>query len=114
MAFRARKQLFCAAASASAPSDQYRAPAAFAAERLAKLVAAGAPAPRMMAAACGILAEWREGSIPPGVLREQLEALRAEIDGGLAAVEDYVADVDEADKPRVRFSWMRSGPPSRS
>src|SRR3954447_12501091 len=102
MAVHARKQLVRAAVSVSPRPDQHRAPAAFAAERLAKLLVAGAPPPRMMAAACGIVAEWCDGSIPSGVLSEQLEALRAEIDGGLAAAEDYVADVDEAEKPRAR------------
>ena len=57
----------------------------------------------MIAAACGIVAEWREEGVLPGVLSDQLEALRVEIDGGLAAAEDYVADADEADRPRARL-----------
>ena len=102
MALNARKQLTRGAAATSHPSP-HRVPAVVAVERLAKLAVAGAPAPRMIAAACAIVAEWRDGAMPPGMLIEQLQALRTEIDDGLAAAEDYVADADEADKPRARF-----------
>ncbi len=55
----------------------------------------------MVAAACGILAEWCAEAMPSDVLREQLEALRTDIEGGVSAAEDYVADADETNKPRA-------------
>jgi hypothetical protein len=98
----ARKQVTRGGVAASRPLPD-RAPALVAVERLAKLAVAGAPAPRMVAAACAIVGEWRDGAMPPGMLMKQLEALQTEIDDGLAAAEDYVAEADEADKPRARF-----------
>jgi hypothetical protein len=99
MAFHARKQL------ARGPAEFHpavvRAPAMIAVERLAKLAVAGTPARRMAAVACQIMAEWRAEPMQPDLLCEHLEALRTEVDNGVAAAEDYVADADERDKPKA-------------
>ena len=66
--------------------------------RLAQLVIAGAAPPRVMTAASAVVIELRAQGERG---REQLEALRAEIDDGIAAAEDYAAEAGATDKPRA-------------
>ena len=77
-------------------------PAVIAIERLAKLAMAGTPANKMVAAARGIVADWRASGIQPSALSDHIAALRSDIDGGVSAAEDYVADADETDRPKAR------------
>ena len=83
-------------------------PATIAIQRLAKLAVAGTPVARMVATAQGIILNWSAESLPAHELRERIETLQADVDGGVLAAEDYVADAD-SDKGRMAAQLQLAG-----
>ena len=77
-----------------------RTPAAIAIERLAKMATAGSKPGRMAIAVDNILIEWGAEDMPPADLRERIEQLQSDIDDGVTAAEDYLAEAD-TDKART-------------
>jgi hypothetical protein len=71
-----------------------RTPALIAIERIAKLAAQGVAPARRCGATMDILADWRCYDLSDGDLRTRIETLLADIDGGVQAAEDYVAQAE--------------------
>lgn len=67
-----------------------RTPALIAIERLGKLAAQGVAPHRLAGAAMDILADWRSRGIPAG----EIEVLHADIEAGVQAAQDYVAEAE--------------------
>ena len=66
--------------------------------RLAQLVISGAPPRRVITAASAVVMELRAQGERG---REQLDALRAEIEDGITAAEDYAAEAGATHRPRA-------------
>jgi hypothetical protein len=71
-----------------------RTPALIAIERIAKLATQGVAPHRLAGAAMDILADWRCYDLVADEMRQRIETLQSDIEGGIQAAEDYVAQAE--------------------
>jgi hypothetical protein len=71
-----------------------RTPALIAIERIAKLASQGVAPHRLAGAAMDILADWRCYDLVADEMRQRIETLQSDIEGGIQAAEDHVAQAE--------------------
>jgi hypothetical protein len=71
-------------------------------ERLSKLTGAGASADRMVRETQACIAEWKADGLPESDLRERLETLHDELEGGVESAVEQAGDVSRDDKAGTR------------
>ena len=76
------------------PTPVPRPPALVAIERMAKLASSGATATRMVDATAAVIQEWLAEDLPVDEMRDRLETLQADLDGGITAIEDAQGDAE--------------------
>lgn len=69
-------------------SKSRHSPSAAAVGRVAKLASSGAPPTRMVTAIEAVVGLWRDEEVPQDDMRERLEQLQSDLDGGVVAVEN--------------------------
>ena len=88
-------------AKAAGRQPAERTPALAAIEQMAKLASAGAHPDRMRTSVAAILEQWMAEELGEGDMRERLEQLQADLDGGLETVENADADADTDGQKRA-------------